>query len=85
MSLVLVLKELAQRPSFPSLPQFCLFVCLLWGALFPRTADPFPNPYAFTLYSYRTSCNWTVLQAKALLARYFGSLGSSQSQRPAER
>ena len=63
MSLVLVLKELAQRPSFPSLPQFCLFVCLLWGALFPRTADPFPNPYAFTLYPYRMSCNWTVSQA----------------------
>ncbi len=61
-----------------------LFV-FFWGALFPRTADPFPTPYAFTLYPYITSCNWTMSQVNALLARYFGSLGSSQSQCPAER
>ena len=39
--------------------QNIFFVCMFWGALFPRTVNPFQNPYAFTFYPYRTSCNWT--------------------------
>ena len=48
-----------------------MFVCLFWGALFSRRADQFPNPFAFTLYPYRTFYIWTVWQANALLASYF--------------
>ncbi len=43
---------------------------LFWGALFPRTADPFPNPYAFTLYPYWMSCNWIVSQAAGQIFRF---------------
>ncbi len=64
-----------------------LFVCLF------VSVEPFfqgrpirfriimPSPF----YPYRTSSNRTVLQANALLARSFGSLGSTQSQCTAKR